>query len=108
MGSQRKWAASLMMASVLSGGGSMIQAIPIPPGVVRTAKDAGRAPIPDLLLGLYEIQQEKYDKLLGIQDMAPVEPNPTDKIEIFDIITDEPKRKRCCRELGVDPARVKK
>lgn len=78
---------------------------PVPPSInCRSEKDR----IPTLMLKLYDIHREQYNKLLGMDDVKPVEGMNTDKVEIDAEINKAPEVQQTCKDFGVKEKNVKK
>jgi len=109
MALSKTWAAGVMAATTMVAGQEKAHArfdLPSTPPSINRESDKDH--IPTLMLKLYDINQKKYDETLGMSNVQPKQVDDKTKIVIYDEITDEAKRKECCREFGVDEKQVKK
>jgi predicted GNAT family acetyltransferase len=93
-------------AAALAPTGLMAQLPPPTPPSINCRSEKDR--IPTLMLKLYDIHREQYSKLLGMDDVKPIEVMNTDKTEIDAEITKAPEVQQTCKDFGVEEKKVKK
>ncbi len=77
---------------------------PVPPSI-NSRSDRDR--IPTLMMKLYDIHRDEYNKVLGLEDVTPKKMLHTDKTEIDVDITKTDAITKACKDYGVSDKDIK-